>query len=76
MNSITQGKSFVKYIVTDDFIVMPKMVTWEMDPTIDEHIRVTKLGILATMPYGGKYKEPGPSSEMMKKTRSLLEKYV
>jgi len=59
----------------EDFIVMPKMVTWEMDPTIDEHIRVTKLGVLATLPFGEKYKEPGPSLEMMKKTRSLFEKY-
>ncbi|MBI2848614.1 MAG: UbiD family decarboxylase [Chloroflexi bacterium] len=58
----------------DDFIVFPKTHTWEMDPEIDDDITVTRLGILATLPYGEKYVRAGPPREMVEKMRSLVEK--
>ena len=44
----------------EDYIVSPQMPTWEMDPEIDRHWRVTKLGILATRDIGESYTQPAP----------------
>ena len=60
----------------DDFIVAPLLPTWEMDPEIDKHWRVTKLGILATRPIEETYEVPAPDAAMMEKMRPIYEKYV
>jgi len=59
----------------EDYIICPQMPTWEMDPEIDEHWRVTKLGILATRDIGEKYVQPGPDATMMEKMRPIFEKH-
>ncbi|MFT5133799.1 MAG: UbiD family decarboxylase [Gammaproteobacteria bacterium] len=59
----------------EDYIVSPQMPTWEMDPEIDEHWRVTKLGILATRDIGEEYSQPAPSAEMMEKMKPIFDKY-
>ena len=60
----------------EDFIVAPYLPTWEMDPEVDKHRRVTKLGILATRPFGETYEVPAPEKSMMDKMLPLYEKYV
>ena len=60
----------------EDFIISPQMPTWEMDPEIDRHWRVTKLGILATRDIGESYTQPAPDKAMMEKMRSVFEKYA
>jgi len=60
----------------DDFIVYPKLPTWPMDPEIDEHWRVTKLGILATRAIDESYEVPAPEKEVMERMRPIYEKYV
>ena len=60
----------------EDFIVAPYLPTWEMDPEIDKHWRVTKLGILATRPIEETYEVPAPDKAMMDKMRPVYEKYV
>ncbi|MCC7412041.1 MAG: UbiD family decarboxylase [Gammaproteobacteria bacterium] len=60
----------------DDFLVFDHLPTWEMDPEIDKHWRVAKLGVLATRPFGETYEVPAPDRAMMDKMRPLFEKYV
>ena len=60
----------------DDFVIVPAMPTWEMDPEIDKHLQVTKLGILATRPIDETFKQPTPGKDMMEKMRPIYEKYV
>jgi 2,5-furandicarboxylate decarboxylase 1 len=60
----------------DDFVIVPQITTWPMDPEIDEHLRTTKLGVLATRDINEHYEVPSPDKEIMKKTKSLFEKYI
>jgi UbiD family decarboxylase len=60
----------------EDYIISPQMPTWEMDPEIDEHWRVAKLGILATRDIGETYSQPAPDAAMMEKMRPVFEKYM
>ena len=60
----------------EDFIISPQMPTWEMDPEIDQHWRVTKLGILATRDIGESYTQPAPDRAMMEKMRPIFDKYT
>ena len=60
----------------EDYIVSPQMPTWEMDPEIDKHWRVAKLGILATRDIDESYTQPAPDAEMMEKMRPIFEKYI
>ncbi|MBI2848549.1 MAG: UbiD family decarboxylase [Chloroflexi bacterium] len=57
----------------DDFQVFPRTHTRQLDPERDENYRTTRLGVLATLPYGQPYKRTGPPLEMLEKTRSLFE---
>ena len=60
----------------DDFVVFPRLPTWEMDPEIDKHWQVTKLGILATRAIDEKYEVPTPDRNVMERMRPIYEKCV
>jgi UbiD family decarboxylase len=60
----------------EDYVVMPQMPTWEMDPEIDKHWRVAKLGILATRDIEESYAQPSPDAEVMERMRPVYEKYI
>ncbi|MBI2848900.1 MAG: UbiD family decarboxylase [Chloroflexi bacterium] len=57
----------------DDFLVFPKTHTWEMDPEIDNDKMVTRLGILATLPYGQAFQRSGPPMAMVEKIQGDFE---
>ncbi|MFO1377887.1 MAG: UbiD family decarboxylase [Steroidobacteraceae bacterium] len=59
-----------------DFLIFDRLPTWEMDPEIDQHWRVAKLGILATRPLGETYEVPSPDRAVMERMRPVLEKYL
>lgn len=60
----------------DDFIILPKTHTFELDPEKDENSCVTRLGILATLPFGEEYIRTAPPKEMLDKTREIFQKEV
>ncbi|MBI2848894.1 MAG: UbiD family decarboxylase [Chloroflexi bacterium] len=59
---------------SDDFIIFPKVHTWEKDPEVDEAKRSTRLGVLATLPFGEKHFRSGPPEEALARTRALFMK--
>ena len=60
----------------DDFMVFEKSHAYGLDPCKDEEGKVTRLGILATIPFGEKYERPGPSAEWLEKTKKSFEEEV
>lgn len=60
----------------DDFVIYPWLPTWEMDPEIDKHWRVNKLGILATRKIDESYEVPAPDRDVMNRMQPLFDKYV
>lgn len=73
MEQVEWAKAMRAGATADSFTVFPKTHTWEMDPQIDDEIRVTRLGILATMPVGQKYARSGPPLEMLEKTKAIYK---
>lgn len=59
-----------------DFQIFDRLPTWEMDPEIDDHWRVAKLGVLATRPLGETYEVPSPDRAVMERMRPLFAKYL
>ncbi|MDP2726599.1 MAG: UbiD family decarboxylase [Dehalococcoidia bacterium] len=60
----------------DDFHIFPSTRTFNLDPEQDKDVLATRVGILATMPFGQKYVRTGPPSGVLERTRSLYEKEV
>lgn len=58
----------------DDFLVFPHTHTRELDPERDENYCVTRLGVLATLPFGQRYERTGPPPEMLNNTRPVFER--
>jgi len=58
----------------DDFLLFHKARGYDYDPLKDEEGTVTRLGILATLPFGEKFQRPGPPQEMLERTRKAFEK--
>ncbi|MDP2725984.1 MAG: UbiD family decarboxylase, partial [Dehalococcoidia bacterium] len=59
----------------DDFVVV-RTHTFEMDPDSDEKHEVSRLGVLATLPFGEKFVKPGPPMAMQEAMRPLFNKEV
>jgi 2,5-furandicarboxylate decarboxylase 1 len=60
----------------DDFTIVPRVLTWEKNPDVNEGYWTTKLGVLATKSFGEKYERTGPPKEMLEKTREFFEKEI
>ncbi|MDP2727176.1 MAG: UbiD family decarboxylase [Dehalococcoidia bacterium] len=58
----------------DDFVIFPRSRTHNLDPEQDKDRLGTKLGILATVPFGEKYERSGPPQSMLEQTRALYER--
>jgi UbiD family decarboxylase len=57
----------------DDYVIVPKSRAYDLDPCKDEEDKVSRLGILATLPFGEKYVRTGPPPEWLEKTRKAFE---
>lgn len=60
----------------EDFVIFPGLHTFEMDPEKDQDSCVTRLGILATLPFGETFSRTGPPEEMLKKTKVAFEEEI
>ncbi|MDP2726185.1 MAG: hypothetical protein Q8P59_01455, partial [Dehalococcoidia bacterium] len=60
----------------DDFVIVRTRTVSQLDPAADENRHVTRLGVLATLPFGEKFVKPGPPMAMQEAMRPLFNKEV